>query len=344
MADPLIARLGEVAILTESTKGTKAVDANAVDGTYSKFRVYDLRYTPDVRIFERSTMAATLSRYSHLVAQTLGRLSFKLELRKTAATATEDAWGKLLAACGFSFTSGTGVYKPVSTLSTHKTLTMYAFNGSTGAATVRIGMRGCAGNVRFVFAVGQPAFMEFEFWGVSSPSDSDGSPSNTFALKPTDDVLNTLTHETSIPNICNGIAFTYASNSKRVTNLTVDVGNRVVPLESLGDECHISHYAITDRAVGGECDPDFGLVANDDDYVSDLNAGTEVALAWTVTQSATTTPSVLARTLAFAIPKAQLTAVNFGDRNGIVTAQCTYAANKSAEPGDDEFTMTVTGS
>ena len=59
MAAALISRLGALAIKAATTKRKKALPA--VDGTESQFRVYDLDWTLEPRMFERRTASKTMS-------------------------------------------------------------------------------------------------------------------------------------------------------------------------------------------------------------------------------------------------------------------------------------------
>ena len=337
MAEVFVARLGEVALKAESTKGTKVVNANLVDGTLSKHRVYNLRYDPDVQLHERGTASASLSRWPHLVGRALGKISFETELRHTAAAITEDADGELFSAAGFDITSG--VYKPTSDQSDHKTLNIYAMLGGDGTAgtnTVRYGLRGAMANLTIIGEVGKPVMLAWEFFGVSETADEASPPLNTHNLKPTDDSLNTITHETGVPAIFQGVAFTWAAVTKRLGRFELALNNTVVPRDDVSSLNGCLHYVITNRNPVMKIDPDAGLVVDGNNFLDTLNAGTEVAIAWSLAQ---TTP---ARTIAFAAPKAQIITCTDAERNGFATKDITAALNKSAEPGDDEFTITWT--
>jgi hypothetical protein len=78
MGEAYVARLGELAVAAESTKGTKSTSINLA-GTDSKFRVYDLRFEPDIKKFERRTADKSLSMRPHLVGQCTARITFKIE-------------------------------------------------------------------------------------------------------------------------------------------------------------------------------------------------------------------------------------------------------------------------
>lgn len=334
MAEIIYARLGELAYKAESTKGTKVVDANLVDGTNSKVAVYDLAFRHINAIGERNRQSAHLSRFSHTVGTTFAEISFKIDVRKTAAVGSDDAYTDLLRACGMYFTAN--VYGVTTDQSAHKTLTMYAFIGSDGTGgtnCVRRGIRGAAGNVRFVGNVGERAVLEFTFTGVHETADSDGTPTNTFALKPTDDALNSVSHEAGVALPFMGVSLTYDSLSVVVPTFTFDLGNEVVMRESVSSSAGGLHACIVNRKPMIEIDPDAELVFIKN-YFGNFNLGTEVAVGWAYAVSAS-------RTWTFAAPKAQIEDAQDGNRNGIQTCGLKLACNRSAEgTGDAEFTIT----
>lgn len=334
MADVFIARLGEIAIKVETTKGTKLTPA--VDGTESKIRVYDVVWTPDISKHDRKLTSIALSRYSHTIGTTYGKLAFKIDLRKTAITATDDAWYNLLRACGMAFNTGTGAWTFTSNQTTHKTLTMLCWLCDAGGAStaVRVGMRGAMGNVSFNGKVGERPQLMFEFNGIHEVADVD--------LKPQDDGLNSITHENAVPSAFHSVALTWNGNTRRASTVTWNANNVIVPREDVSSSGGALHFALTDRGLTGTIDPDMEAVATED-FWGQHNLGTEVAVAWTYTQPATASPAVNARTFAFSIPKAQVVSIAEGDRNGIAVANLDFAADRNTEAGDDEFTMTITG-
>jgi len=331
MGEIIYARLGEIAYLAESVKGTKAVSATLVDGTASKVAVYDLAFRHVNAIGERNRQSAHLSRFSHTVGTTAAEISFKIDVRKTAAVGSDDAYTDLLRACGMYFT--TNVYGCTTLQSAHKTLTMYAFIGTNGAACVRRGIRGAAGNARFVGAVGERAVWEFTFTGIHETADTDGTPSNTFALKPTEDALNAVSHEAGVALPFMGVSLTYDSLSVVVPTFTFDLGNEVVIRESVSSSAGGLHACIVNRKPMIEIEPDAELVSIKN-YFGNQNLGTEVAVGWAYAVSTS-------RTWTFAAPKCQIEDAQDGNKNGIQSVGLKLACNRSAEgTGDAEFTIT----
>lgn len=332
MPEPLIARLGEMAVKVESTKGTKNLPA--VDGTESQFRVYDLAWTSDVRQFDRRTYAKTLSRYPHLVGMNLAQVTGRLELRKSATTNTEDDWGAILKAGGMAF--ATGVYTLTTDSSAHPTLTVLTWCGSNGASgSLRRGIRGAACSTKLVGRVGEPMFLEFTMFGVHDSADSD--------LLAQTDSLNTITHETAIPGVFNAVSsISWGGNSDvKFSSFEVDFGQQVVERQNAAYTNGVEHFAVTDRDVTITLDPEVPLTTAENWY-GKLSAGTEVALTLTHNQPLTASPSHGAATFAFSFPKCQIQGLTEGERNGIKTFGVTLKPNLSAEPGDDEFSLTIT--
>ena len=331
MAEPLIARLGELALKLETTKGTKNLPA--VDGTESTFRVFDLAWQDNPTLFNRRTYAKSLSRYPHLVGQTICQVTGRIELRKNATTNTEDAWGVLLRAAGLSFT--TGVYKFNDDTSTHPTLTVLVWTGSNGATALRRGLRGCMMAGKIMGKVGEPMMIEFTIYGVHDTADSD--------LVAQMDPLNTITHATAIPGIFNAVtSLTFNGSSEvKMSSFEVDFGTQVVERQNVASQSGVEHFAVVDRDVTVTLDPEVPLTSAIN-WHSLLCVGTECALALTHTQPATSSPSVAVATFAFAFPKCQIEALSEGERNGIKTFGVTLKPNLSAEPGADEFTLTIT--
>lgn len=334
MAEALISRLGELAIKAETTKGTKALPA--VDGTESQFRVYDLDWTLEPRMFERRTAAKTLSRYAHLVGQQVGVITGKVELRKSATTNTEDDWGLLLRAAGLAF--ATGVYSFTSDQSAHPTLTALCWIGSNGASgAIRRGIRGAVARAcKLDCKVGEPPILSFELVGAYDSGDADLAEQSA--------ALNTITHESAIPGVFNAISNVQLDDSNAdlfLSSFSVDFGPQAVERQSAAATNGIAHYVVADRDVTIELDPEVAQPSAAY-WAGKLSAGTEVKLELTHTQPATSSPSHGAATFAFVFPKCQVQATKRADRNGIETLGVTLKPDLSSEPGDDEMTLTIT--
>jgi len=353
MPDIIYSRLGEIAAAVESvTKGTKVVSATLVDGTASKFKVYDIKWTPDISKHPADRASKSLTRYQATPGMTFGRISFRMDLYKKNVTATYDAWSVLWTSCGLAETSANnGIWRQTSDQTAHTTLTMYAFLGSTGGSstnTVRVGIRGAMGTWKLVGQVGERAQIEFDFFGVHETADADGTPQYTFALKPTEDILNAPTYDEAIAAPFQGVSCTYGGTAITLPSFTLDAGNTLVMREDISSSGGGLHAAVVNREPLITIGPDFDLLAVKD-YFGIHNLGTLAALAWTFTQPATSAPSLALRTFTFSAPSCQLVECNEGDRNGIKTAELTLAPSRVyttgvPSAGEDEWTLAIAGS
>lgn len=334
MAEALISRLSEMAIEVEGTKGTAT--AIATNGDDSLLRVYDLEWTFEPRLFDRRTAAKTLSRYAHLVGQQVGVISGRVELRKSATTNTEDKWGQLLRAAGLAFASG--VYTFSSSQAAHPTLTALCWIGSNGASgAIRRGIRGAVARaMKLDCKVGEPPMLTFELVGAYDSGDA--------TLAEQSAALNTVAHETAIPGVFNAVSNVQLDDGNvdlYLSSFSVDLGPQATERQSVAATNGIAHYIVSDRDVTIEIDPEVAQPSAAY-WAGKLSAGTEVKLELTHTQPATSTPSHGAATFAFVFPKVQVQSIALADRNGIASIGLVAKPNLSAEPGDDEMTLTIT--
>ena len=337
MAEAYISRLGELAIQVESAKGV--TEMPLVNGDESKLFVYDLAWSDDVRQFDRRAFAKSTSRYRHLVGQTVATISGRIELRKSAVTGTEDAWGPLLRAAGLKFTSGTGAYTKTTDLTQHPTLTALCWIGSTGAsgASIRCGIRGAVCS-RLILShrIGEPPMIEFTLIGVHDPADDD--------LKEQADALNTITHEDAIPGVWNavsGVELDDVSAALYMSSFSVDLGPQAVERQDATATSGIAYFVVVDHDMTVTLDPEKAQpsVAY---WRAKLRAAGVAKLELTHNQPATTSPTHTAATFDYLFPVAQVQSAEEADRNGIATLAVTLKPCLSAEPGDDEFKLTIT--
>lgn len=356
MSDIIYARLGEIAAQTEAvTKGTKAISVSTglVDGTKSKYKVYDIKWTPDISKHPADRASKSLTRFKQTIGMTLGRIDFKMDLAKSTASGSDDAWSVLWTSCGLK--KSTDTWSQTSDQSLHTTLTMYAFLGTTGGSstnTVRVGIRGAMGTWKLSGKVGERAQIEFSFFGVHEVADADATPANTFALKPTADSLNTPTYDECAAAAFQGVGCTFTPAGVSavpmvIPDFTLDTGSTLVMRESVSSSGGGLHAVITDRQPVITIGPDFELLAIAD-YFGIHNTATLCALAWSFVQPATTAPSLAFRTFAFSAPSCQVMDCQEGERNNIRTAAltlnpCRVETAGVPSAGEDEWTLAITG-
>ena len=305
---PLLKKLSVLAAKIETTSGT-AESLTASDAAYN---VFDLSMQPNIAMTERTGQGA-FSQLPAVRELTGGTCSFRTEVYGSGAGGVPGWASTFLPACGWVNSAGT--FSPRSELpgSNVKTLTIGAYiNGK------RHLMRGCSGTFTLNYETGKLASINWTFTGVWS------STSDVSILAPT--------YPTALPLRVANATFTIGSWSPCFQNLSIDAGNEVF-LRECATNTDGSGYAtavITGRKVTGSINPEAELIATRDNY-GDWIGSTERAFSLAI-QNATDKVTI-------AMPKFQITNLQDGDRNGVVTDEITFQANRSAAAGNDEMTI-----
>lgn len=309
-----LARIKELALKAEGIKGT--FNAPATNGTESKFLVHNLTLESNFQVEGRPITTTDLSKFPALVGKLPMTIRGQLELRRTNTDVTEDQWMLLFKAGGWKSTLAGGVTLTNSSKhSDHITLSCYAYEGSSGTNSVRFALRGCAvklGDIASV--VGRATMVDFEMMGVYNGLSTAGA-------------VNTVTHEAQRPQTFLNAGFTYNSVGSKISRFSFNMGTDVQERESVNSAEGIDHFVVVDRDPTFEFDPEIeptGTV----NYHGDLLAGTERAIAYTVQAAPAITVS---------IPKAQITSINHGNRNGLAVYECRGQMNRNS--GDDEVSI-----
>lgn len=309
-----LARIGEVAAKVETTKGT--FNAPATDGSESKLLLHNVTLESNFQIEGRPITHTDLSTFPALVGKAPMMLRAQMELRRTNSGTTADKWMELFQAGGWVITnpSSNTVLKPSSKHSDHKNLSIYAYEGSSGTATIRWALRGCAVKIGDITGVvGRAVMVDVEIHGVYNGITTGGA-------------VNSVTHESAKPPTFLSAAFTYnavaAKISRFVCNLNTDVQER----ESVSSSEGIEHFVVVDRAPTFEMDPEAEPTGTQT-YIADEINGVERAIAFDV-----------GSTISVAIPKAQITRHVHGVRNGLRTWELSGQMNRDS--GDDEIVIT----
>jgi hypothetical protein len=312
----LSSRRRVLAAKIETTCGT-AVSLSATDAALN---VFDLKMDPDIEVTERPGQGS----FAHLpvaFGAYKAKCTFRVDL---TGGATIPAWAALLLpACGFVDTADTfsPVSRPPGTAAGVKTLTMAAYIDGTKKL-----MRGCAGNAKFEFESGKIVAVNFEFAGIWGDASAVALSDVTILAPdyPRDEV--------PLRFASSGLSIG-GSYTPRVGKMTLDLGGDVQFLEDSTDISGLRHAYVAGRRVNGSFDPEMELVATKDWYGIWL-ARTEASLAWSLGGAG--------NGVAFSVPKMQFRNVQEGDRNKIETANIEWQANRSADAGDDELTITIT--
>lgn len=305
---PLLKKISLLAAKIETTSGT----AESLTNAEAAFNVFDLNMQPTIAFTERQGNGS----FSHMPAVRElmgGTCTFRTEIYGSGAGGVPGWASTFLPACGWVNSAGT--FSPKSELpgSSVKTITLGAYiNGK------RHLMRGCSGTFTINYETGKLASINWTFTGVWS------STTDVAILAPT--------YPTALPIRVSNATFTIGTWSPCFQNLTIDAGNEVF-LRECATNTDGSGYAsavITGRKVTGSINPEGELIATRPNY-DDWIASTERAFSIAI-QNATDKVTV-------AMPKFQIQNLQDGERNGVVTDEITFQANKSAAAGNDEMTI-----
>ena len=304
---PLLKRVRVLAAKIETTVGT----AETPDATDADYNVFDAMMQANIEYIDRPSQGS----FGHLpgaVGMYGATCTFKTELTGSGTPGTAPQWAlALLPACGFSHTAGTFTPLAEGTGTNIKTVTLCLYeNGMLKK------MRGCSGNFKITFAPGKPIMFDWTFQGAW--------------IAPTDATILAPTYPTNLPLKAASNTFTIGSWSPCFQSMTIDSGNTLTARECATAAGGLNSFAITDRVVTGSFNPETPLVATKDNYGLWI-ANTQEAFSYAVTDGVDT--------ITFAGPKFERTNMQEGDRNGMVTDEITFKFGKSAEAGNDEFTI-----
>jgi hypothetical protein len=299
-----------LAAVAETTPGT----VMSLSATHGVFNAYD----PKIDIVSTKTKRQGQSAFSKLSAvggPRSGKATFKTPLGYDGTAI--PAWATtFFPACGYTLTTRTFAPKtePPTNSSAVKLLTIGAYTDGK----LRL-LSGCSGTFKIVLPTGDMGYIEWDFTGVYA-GETDVAliapdyPNAEKALR------------------CAGGATTWNGVSACMQQATIEAGNVITLRECSTPTAGYAGTVITDREVKIMGNPESRLVAGQDrmlQFVED----TEAALSFTV-------PGAGTSSIVFAAPKAQIMTITDAERNGVQIDQIEWAANRNADAGDDELTIT----
>lgn len=323
MSTPLLRTRRVLAAQLESAVGT----AETLTADDAAFNVFDADLQPGADFQERPGQAGH-SPLKGVLGRRSGTCNFAVEahgsgVAESAGGESVPAWAKVfLPACGMKQAAADSPVFNVSSTS--------PTGGATAVAvrTITLGLfedglfkvlSGCMGNVSVALVAGEKAMLNFEFSGVWAA--------------PTDVALIAPDYPSVLPPRFAGGAVTYATKTPVLSEMTIDVGNNVVLRPDATQAAGIISALITGRRTTVSMNPETNLVATHDKYGAWL-ASTEGAL------SAALGAGADGNTLTFGAPAAQISEIKGGDRDGVAVDEVSLQCNRSADAGDDEFTIT----
>ena len=318
MGAPYLPQRQQFALKVEVTEG---VDSTPVDADVIA-PVFDIEYTPSFELSEREAMSSTFSRLARISGEISAAISFTTELKGGSAAGTKPAnLSAPFQACWMSETivaSTSVTYSPASV--SLPSFTAEIREGSVNTDFKSKKILGARGTFTIEHTKGQPIRVVFEL--------------NGKYVEPTDTTAFTDAAVTPNPVAWLGAAFSHQGTSLTISSLTVDIGNRVVPRNSVNDPTGNTSAVITGRTPVGSIDPEQELnsVVN---FFNQLTTNAEGSLTYTI-------GSVAGNVLTFTALKAQNINISDGDRDDIRTNEIELALNKNAAAGDDEMSIAFT--
>jgi len=307
----LLTRKKVVQVKVEATAGVKETTG------LTDVLVFDPVIQPTSPFDERRGTGKYLgSQWTGIVNEKIGTFACNAELRGNGTAGMEPGLAVLLQACGLKKTSE--VYQVSSAPADHKTCTITVFQDGGGSAQSRKKiLYGAMGNVTFEGVVGKTLMCRFDFTGIyNAPADAD---------------LPTYSPNTNLPPILASGTFTIGGVARKISRLSLNMGNVIVPRLDVNATSGLAYAVITDIDPTLTFDLEAELVVNYDIYGIWL-AGTTAAVSLVLGSGA-------GKAITFTLPKLQYSGIPEGDRDGImiedITGKCLHSS------GDDAVSISV---
>ncbi len=203
-------------------------------------------------------------------------------------------------------------YKLISVLSSIPSLTQQLI--ADGMKKV---IKGARGNIAFNFKTGEPVMMNYTFNGVK-----ESIAAASFL---------TIVYETTKPPAFVSAALTVEDYAAKISEMSIDVGNKLSPDEDANAALGIKSFIISDRDPAGSFDPAMVVPATNDFYTHWLSDAEKI-LDFTI-------GSITGNKFRFYLPKIQYKKVADEEREGIDIGKIDFSLNLNKDAGDDELTI-----
>lgn len=299
-----------MAAKVETTIGT----AESLTGAEGAYNAYDLMIQATIPVDQREAQGS-FNYLSGVPGARMGKATFKTDMGWDG-TATLPTWATvLMAGCGYVNSSGTITPRSEAPGSNVKTLTIGGYVDGLFKS-----IAGSVGNFKIVCPSGKQCLIEWEFTGVWQ--------------EPTDVALIAPTYPTALPIRYSTATTTFNSVAMCVQQFTFDAGNEVILRECASTAAGYISGLVVNRYPKANANPESVLVATQDRFGIWL-APTEAALS--VTLDTPTNSS-----LVITAPKAQITNLQEGERNKLVTDEVEWMFNKNGATADQEVSLVFT--
>lgn len=308
----MLKNLQVICAKTESTYNTDSVPTGAANAMLVENPEWSF---DSARLYERKPVRSSLAPLKPLYAGALMSLKFDVEIKGASGAGVAPEFGPLLTACGISETivGATSVtYKPLSTVSTHKSLTFYIFQDG-----VRIIITGARGQVSGDSNIGEAGKLHFTFFGhfVSRTDVAMTSPTYSSIV--------------SVPLI--GIPFVTDSFSAVIRKLSWDLGNEIAKPGNIAAADGFAEIRIASRKLSGSFDPEQTLAATYN-WVTKWQTGAAIAL------DSGLAGSVAGNRWKITMPAVTYTELGNADQSGILTHDLKFQGLETAAT-DDEMSL-----
>lgn len=307
---PLLSRVSVLAAKIESTAGTE----EALAGADGAFNVFNAKIAPEIEMETREGQGG-FDMLSQVAGARRGRATFRTNLQWDG-TATEPAWADtFLPACGWVKSSQTYYPKSEAPGSNVKTLTIaHYINGTKHLLT------GCVGTFKVTLPAGKVGYIEWDFQGVWAGKTDASIPTPTY---PTDLNLR-----------WSGGVGQWNNVDMFASQAVIDAGNVITMRQDGSTASGYISGIITNRYPKVTVDPEKRTVAGQDRWGSWLSS-TEYALELYANGP---TNSMLQ----FDAPKAQITKIDYADREKLAIDNVEFACNKNGATQDQCLSITFT--
>jgi len=299
-------------LLLAKEEGTYGVDPSPTVGA-NAILVMEPQFKENVEEIERDPSAKDIGFMASVDGIKTAELTFKVELRGSAAKGSAPEIGDLLEACGLAETVTAGssvVYSPVSV--NHNSVTIYNYAmDNTGSAILKK-LTGARGTFKITGEAGKLAYVEFTFTGkYNAPSDVAAPGDPTYlAVTPQKVASQTLSLN--------------AETDLIVQSVAIDMANEVSVGASVSGANGVNDIQIISRKPTIELNPEQVLVTDYDFRIDQL-----------------TTPRAFSMDIGSGIGKVTITApalniveITPGDKEGRTVEEIKAQLAKSS--GNDE--------
>ena len=320
---PLLMKNRVVAVKHETTLGTDSAPT-ATDATMN---AYDVQMVPTLEYIERMQQG-NASKIKGEIGTQHGTCTFKTPMSGNGAAVTAGWMTTLLGACGFTsvtdtWTPNTAAPNTSAGITFNHTATVATYSGKDPTNARREAIVGAMGSFKMNFTSGKLVEIEWTFTGPwAAVTDAPMLAPTYDTVRPIRFGLATLTIAGAAPGC--------------VSNLTIDIGNEITLRECATNSTGYETAIVTNRNIKCTWDPESRLVATEDVFGSWL-LGTEQAFSLAL--NGYNAAGSIVDVITIAMPKAQRSNIQPGDRGGVQVDQIEFSANASAAAGDDELTI-----